>query len=125
MDVPLQKIAKGATIILKNVFFKTDSYELDNRSVNELNKLVNLMNKHTGIKIEIGGHTDNQGSNEHNKILSNNRAKTVYEYLVNEGIESKRLTYNGYSFSKPIATNDTDEGRALNRRTEFKIIDIK
>lgn len=125
MDVPLQKIAKGATIILKNVFFKTDSYELDNRSVNELNKLVNLMKKHTGIKIEIGGHTDNQGSNEHNKVLSNNRAKAVFEYLVKEGIESKRLTYNGYSFSKPIATNDTEEGRALNRRTEFKIIDIK
>ena len=124
MDVPLQPLAKGSTIVLRNVFFKTDSYELDNRSETELKKLVALLKKHPGLKIEIGGHTDNQGSLEHNKTLSNNRAKTVYEYLVNAGIDAKQLSYNGYGYSKPIATNDTEEGRALNRRTEFKIVDI-
>lgn len=121
MDVPLQKLAKGATIVLKNVFFKTDSYELDQRSQTELGKLIALLKKHPGLKIEIGGHTDNQGSFEHNKTLSNNRAKAVYEYIVQNGIDAKRLSFNGYSYSKPIATNDTEEGRALNRRTEFKI----
>lgn len=124
MDVPLQPLAKGGTIILKNVFFKTDSYELDNRSETELKKLVSLLQKHPGLKIEIGGHTDNQGTIEHNKTLSNNRAKTVFEYLVKAGIDTKMLTYNGYGLSKPIATNDTEEGRALNRRTELKIVDI-
>lgn len=124
MDVPLQKISKGASIVLKNVFFKTDSYELDDRSVTELNKLVDLLNKQKGIKIEIGGHTDNQGSMEHNKALSMNRAKAVYSYLISNGIDAKRLTYNGYGYSKPIATNDTEEGRALNRRTEFRITEV-
>ncbi|PKP22030.1 MAG: hypothetical protein CVU05_05495 [Bacteroidetes bacterium HGW-Bacteroidetes-21] len=124
MDVPLQKLAKDATIVLKNVFFKTDSYELDDKSINELNKLVALLKNNPGVKVEIGGHTDNQGSFEHNKTLSQNRAKSVYDYIVKNGINAKRMTYAGYSFSKPIATNDTEEGRALNRRTEFKITDV-
>lgn len=125
IDVPLQPIVEGASIILKNVFFKTDSYELDDKSVSELNKLVMLLNNNPTIKIEISGHTDNKGSFEYNKTLSHNRAKSVMDYLINQGISKLRLTFAGYSFSKPIATNDTDEGRALNRRTEFKITSLK
>ena len=80
------------------------------------------MNQNKNLKIELGGHTDNQGSEEYNQKLSLDRAKTVYEYLITKGISSNRLTYKGYGKTKPIATNDTEEGRAENRRTEFKII---
>ena len=76
------------------------------------------------VSIEISGHTDNQGSREHNTKLSKNRAKTVYDYLIAHEIVANRLTYKGYGFDKPIGTNDTAEGRANNRRTEFKIIGL-
>ena len=75
------------------------------------------------MKIEIGGHTDNKGTSEYNKSLSHNRAKAVYEYLIEKGIAANRLSYKGYGESKPIDTNETDEGRANNRRTEFKVIE--
>jgi len=125
MDVPLQPITLGASIVLKNVFFKTDSYELDEKSCIELDKLVNLMNDNKNIKIELAGHTDNQGSYDYNQNLSTNRAKSVYNYIASQGIALSRLKYAGYSFSKPIATNDTPEGRSLNRRTEFTIFEIQ
>ena len=87
-----------------------------------MNKLADYLASNKGIKIEIGGHTDNQGSESYNERLSSDRAKAVYDYLVNKGIDSKRMTYKGYGMSKPIASNDTEEGRALNRRTEFTIV---
>jgi outer membrane protein OmpA-like peptidoglycan-associated protein len=74
------------------------------------------------IKLELAGHTDSWGPYEHNITLSNNRAKAVLDYLVNKGISPSRLTYKGYGPDKPIATNETDEGRALNRRTEAIIV---
>jgi outer membrane protein OmpA-like peptidoglycan-associated protein len=74
------------------------------------------------IRIEIGGHTDNQGSPEHNKTLSKNRALAVYNYLLSRGIDASRMTYAGFGDTKPISDNETEAGRALNRRTEFKII---
>jgi len=74
------------------------------------------------LKIEISGHTDNIGSAAYNKTLSQNRAKSVVDWLVSKGIKSDRLTFVGSGFDKPIATNDTEEGRQMNRRTEFKII---
>jgi outer membrane protein OmpA-like peptidoglycan-associated protein len=74
------------------------------------------------LKIEIGGHTDNVGTKAYNKTLSENRANSVYNYLISKGIDKTRLSYKGYDFSVPVATNDTEEGRALNRRTEFKVI---
>ena len=77
------------------------------------------------MKIEIGGHTDNIGSQEHNLKLSQNRAKAVFDYLVANGINSSRLSYKGYSFSKPISNNETEQGRALNRRTEFIVTEVK
>ena len=70
----------------------------------------------------IEGHTDNVGSEEMNQKLSESRAQEVYTYLVNNGIEEQRMKYSGYGLSRPISSNETDEGRALNRRTEFKII---
>lgn len=123
LDIPLQPIKKGSKVILKNVFFDTDKYSLKQKSYTELNKLVQFLTLNPSVKIEIGGHTDNAGTTEHNKTLSQNRAKTVYEYLIEQGISAKRLSYNGYGETQPVATNETKEGRALNRRTEFKITD--
>lgn len=121
LNVYLSPVKKGNKIILKNIFFETDSYLLKEISFVELDKLVDFLTLNASIKIEIGGHTDNQGSEKHNLVLSENRAKTVVEYLISKGISAKRLTYKGYGYSEPISDNITPEGRALNRRTEFKI----
>lgn len=122
LDVPLNPIKVGNKVVLKNIFFETDSYELKDESKAELNKLIQFLNLNTLIKVEISGHTDNIGTASHNNVLSENRAKSVYNYLIANEIDKSRLTYKGYGFDNPIATNDTEEGRALNRRTEFKIL---
>lgn len=122
-DVPLQPIKKGEVVILKNIFFDTDKYDLKPESTVELEKLLTLLKKNPKIKIEISGHTDNVGEDNYNQTLSENRAKAVYDYLINHGISKERLTYKGYGESVPIDTNDTEEGRANNRRTEFKVVD--
>ncbi len=125
LDIPLKPIEVGSTVVLKNIFYETDKYDLKPESEIELDKLVEFLVKNHNVSIEISGHTDNVGTAEYNKNLSLNRAKTVYEYLISKGIPANRLKYAGYGFSIPIASNDTPEGRALNRRTEFKIIGLK
>jgi outer membrane protein OmpA-like peptidoglycan-associated protein/tetratricopeptide (TPR) repeat protein len=122
MNIPLQPLTDGITVVLKNIFFDFNSYDLLPESYAELNKVVQYMTTNPKLKIEIGGHTDNVGSQAYNKTLSENRAKSVYNYLISKGIDKTRLSFKGYDFSVPIATNDTEEGRALNRRTEFKVI---
>ncbi len=124
-DVYLQPVKEGASIVLKNIFFDTDLFNLKSESTVELGKIITFLNDNPGVSVEIGGHTDNVGSAEHNIKLSQNRAKAVYDFLTSRGINAKRMTYKGYSFSKPIATNDTEEGRALNRRTELVITSVK
>lgn len=121
-DIPLKHIKVDETVVLNNVFFDTDKFILKPESYIELNKLVDLLQQNTGIRIEISGHTDNVGGKEHNEKLSSNRAKAVADYLISKGIASNRLTSIGYGYSKPIATNETEVGRAQNRRTEFRII---
>jgi len=122
IDVPLQPIEPGSIVVLKNIFYETDKFQLKKESEIELNKLVGLLRKNPRLCIEISGHTDNVGGLEHNKTLSTNRAKTVFDYLVQHGIKPERLKYAGYAYSKPIADNNTASGRALNRRTEFKVL---
>ena len=112
----------GNEIILKNVLFETDSYELVETSFIELNTLINYLKKNPKIKIHIEGHTDNISDDKHNLILSDNRAAKVYGYLVDRGVSSERLSYKGYGESNPISTNKTDQGRRQNRRTSFIII---
>lgn len=120
-DIFLQPTDVGTVVTLKNVFFDFDKTELKPESFVELDKLVSYL-QHNTVRIEIGGHTDNQGSDEYNDRLSENRAKAVYDYLVQKGIPANRLQYKGYGMRVPVADNSTDEGRAANRRTEFKII---
>ncbi len=121
-DIPLHSIKEGEIVVLKNVFFETASSELKDESKVELNKLVTFMVKNPGIKIEIGGHTDNVGDKKSNIALSDGRGKAVYNFLVTNNVSSDRLSYKGYSDTMPVADNTTPEGRALNRRTEFKVI---
>jgi flagellar motor protein MotB len=121
-DVPMQPVAVGKTIILKNIFFDTDAYELKPESKSELNKLVQFLNTNSSIKVEIGGHTDNVGTQQYNQTLSERRAKSVVDYLVSSGINPLRLVAKGYGFSKPVDTNNTESGRANNRRTELTVL---
>jgi outer membrane protein OmpA-like peptidoglycan-associated protein len=120
-EVPMQPVKVGETVVLKNIFFDTDKFDLKPESRSELEKLAALLKKNPKLQIEISGHTDNVGTAEYNQKLSENRAKAVYDYLVSNGITSTRLTYAGYGLTRPIDTNDTDSGRANNRRTEFSI----
>jgi outer membrane protein OmpA-like peptidoglycan-associated protein len=120
-NVALQPINIGDRIVLRNIFFDFDKATLRSESTSELDRLINLLTTYGTLKIEISGFTDNKGSAEYNQRLSESRAKSVVDYLIAHGIASGRLTYKGYGMEQPIATNETDEGRQLNRRTEFKI----
>lgn len=122
MDMLLHKVKVGSKIILKNIFFDFDKTTLRPTSTAELNRLTKMLNDIPTLKIEISGHTDNVGSDEYNKTLSEGRAKAVVDYLIGNNIESSRLTYAGYGETQPIESNETDEGRQMNRRTEFKVL---
>lgn len=121
LDIPLQRLDRGNAVVLKNIFFDTDAYSLKEESEVELNTLLEFMQNNGDLSIEIEGHTDNVGSQEHNLTLSENRAKEVYSFLVDKGIAANRMTYKGFGDSKPIASNDSETGRAENRRTAFRI----
>ncbi len=110
------------TIRLDYVQFETGVAALTPDSKYQLDDLVEDLQKYPKIRIEVGGHTDNTGDPAANKTLSQQRADAVKAYLINKGISADRLTAVGYGSGKPVDTNDTDEGRQKNRRTEFKII---
>jgi outer membrane protein OmpA-like peptidoglycan-associated protein len=123
-DIPLQAIGLGEKMILKNIFFDTDKADLKRNSEIELGKLVLFLNLNPDIHIEIMGHTDHVGTAEYNKKLSTQRAKAVFDFLVNHQIASSRMTYKGFGWEKPMADNETEAGRAQNRRTEFVVTKI-
>lgn len=122
IDIYLEPITKGKETVLNNIFFDTDKYEIKEISEPELNKIATFMEENPEVKITINGHTDNQGGETYNRELSTKRAKAVYKYLINSGIGKERLKYQGYGQSKPIASNDTQEGRQKNRRIAFEIL---
>jgi len=124
-DIALQKIIVGSKTRLNNIFFDYDKATLRKESIAELDRLVTLLKNTPGLRIQISGHTDNRGSADYNQKLSENRAKAVVDYLIEKGIAQDRLQYKGYGFSSPVATNDNEEGRQMNRRTEFEILDNK
>ncbi len=114
----------GSKFVLRNIFFDYDKSTLLQQSYNELQNLLSILRSRPTMKIEIGGHTDGRGSNDYNQRLSENRAKAVVDFLVSKGIDPKRLQYKGYGKTLPIDTNATEEGRAHNRRVEFKILSL-
>ncbi len=122
LNANLKKIKAGEKAVLKNIFFEYNSSGLKKQSEAELEILVEFMEDNPSLKIEISGHTDSIGSAEFNQELSEKRAKVVYDFLIGNKIPTSRLSYVGYGKSQPVATNETEAGRALNRRTEFKII---
>jgi OmpA-OmpF porin, OOP family len=124
-DLSLQPLEAGKTIRLKNIYFEFDREELMPRSFVELNKLLKIMREHPNMVIEILGHTDNVGDDAYNLDLSRRRAASVASFLTENKVSTKRLRSKGWGESKPIATNETDEGRHFNRRVEFQIISIK
>ncbi len=121
-NIKLKKLEIGSSVILNNIFFDFNKYSLRSESLPELDRLLKFMNEYPTVKIEISGHTDNVGSSNYNKTLSENRARAVVDYLISKGIKADRMVAIGFGFEKPIATNDTEEGRQMNRRTEFKIV---
>jgi outer membrane protein OmpA-like peptidoglycan-associated protein/Tol biopolymer transport system component len=121
-DVPLNPIKTGKSIVLKNVFYAYNSWELIDQSRIELDKVVQLMNENPTLKVEISGHTDNTGTPEYNLGLSEKRAASVTNYLSSHGIPPDRMKARGYGLTQPVMTNETEEGRAANRRTELKIL---
>lgn len=120
-NVDLNKFQVGAKIVLRNIFFDFDKATLRPESNLEIDRLRKILLDYPKMKIEMSGHTDNKGSSDYNKKLSLNRAKAVVDVLVKKGISPDRMTYAGYGFDRPMAPNDSDAGRQLNRRTEFEI----
>ena len=123
LDIPLDPIDTGTVVELKNVFFDVGKADLKPESKAELDKLGAFLIKNPSLKIELGGHTDSDGIRKSNIILSENRAKAVYDYLIaTSKIDVSRLKFKGYADLKPKVKNDTAENKAKNRRTEFKVI---
>ncbi len=121
-DLFLVPIKKGATVRINNIFFEYNKYELLTDSYSELNRIIEFLNKNPDYSIEISGHTDDTGTKYANLVLSQKRAKSVAEYLILNGVSSKRIKSIGHGQTKPLVPNDSDENRQKNRRVEFKIL---
>jgi outer membrane protein OmpA-like peptidoglycan-associated protein len=119
----LDTIKVGSAFILPNIFFEFAQSNLLPDSYFELKRLLDYLNNNKTVNIEISGHTDNQGSDAYNQKLSMERARTVYRYLIDNGIDAYRLSFKGYGADRPVAPNDTEENRAKNRRTEILILE--
>lgn len=122
IDIPLQPIEADAKVVLKNIFFDVKKYDLKAESTVELDKVVTLMRDNPTLRIQINGHTDNMGKPAENLTLSNKRAEAVVKYLIGKGIDEKRLSFQGFGATQPVADNNTEEGRGKNRRTEMKVL---
>lgn len=110
--------------IIKATLFETDKWNIDPKYYGTLDEVARVMEKNPDLKLEIEGHADERGTAEYNQKLSEKRAKSVEEYLISKGIASDRMSSVGYGFTRPVATNDTVEGMAKNRRVEINSIRI-
>lgn len=121
--VDLEGCGVGDTIVLRGVNFDFDKSTLTVNAKTILDGVAEALAKRPDIKVEIGGHTDGKGSDEYNLKLSDRRSKSVKDYLVKKGVSASRMTARGYGESMPVAPNETDDGRELNRRVELKVTD--
>jgi OmpA-OmpF porin, OOP family len=122
INIDLEKATSGSMVILNNIFFDVDKYELKSKSIPELEKIIRFMKENAQVSVEISGHTDNSGQSAYNQQLSERRAQSVYNYLIEKGIAKNRLLTKGYGSDKPIASNENETGKQRNRRIEFRII---
>lgn len=122
LDIYLQPIEVGLTVRLQNIYFDFDKTSLKNESFIELNKVVEFLKQNETVEIEISGHTDSKGSDDYNLNLSQGRSQSVVDYIIGQGIQDYRLSARGYGEEKAIDSNDTDAGRANNRRVEFTVL---
>ena len=120
-ELPLTPLKSADSFVLRNLLFDTDKSELLAASEQELRLLKKLLLDNPSLNATIIGHTDNQGGRSYNQKLSEDRATAVLQWLVSEGIDPERLMAEGKGMNEPVATNDTEEGRALNRRTEVRL----
>jgi len=125
VDILLSPVEAGSKIVLNNIFFEFGKANLLSQSKVELDKVFKFLEKNPTVRVEIGGHTDDVGDDASNQTLSEKRAAAVVEHLVKLGIDAARLESKGYGEKMPLATNATETGRAINRRTEFKILPAK
>ncbi|MBI4947853.1 MAG: PD40 domain-containing protein [Bacteroidetes bacterium] len=121
--IPLEKINVGSKIVLRNIFHDFDQATLRDESISEMERLVQLLSNNPTMKIELSSHTDSKGTDEYNMKLSQARAQSVVDYLISKDISKDRLVAKGYGESQPVAANDTEDGRQMNRRTEFTILE--
>lgn len=121
-SVDLENLKVDEPIVLRNIVFEFDKTTILASSFKDLDMLLGLLRKNPGISIEISGHTDDQGAREYNQLLSEERAQAIVDYLIEKGIEGERLSFVGYGSTRPMVPNDTESGRALNRRVEFVIL---
>jgi OOP family OmpA-OmpF porin len=122
LDIYLDPVKAGKAVVLNNIFFPTSSYKLEEKSQTELDKIILFLKQNPKVNIEFGGHTDDVGSDQDNIELSLKRAKSVYDYIATKGIPAARLKFKGYGETKPVAPNDSEEHRRINRRIEFKVL---
>lgn len=122
MDIALQPIEANASMVLKNIFFDVNQYEIKPASQIELDEVIKLLKENPQVFIQINGYTDNVGKPADNLLLSQNRAKAVVNYLKSKSVDPRRLSFKGYGDTEPVSSNDTEVGRAQNRRTELKIV---
>jgi outer membrane protein OmpA-like peptidoglycan-associated protein len=122
-SIPLDRIEKGKSIVVDNIYFETNEAYLLKESLNILDRMIDGLKHNPKIRIEIRGHTDSTGTREHNMKLSERRAFAVRDYMIKNGISPGRFETAGMGPDKPVAENNTSEGRRKNRRTEFYILD--
>ncbi|MBK0402705.1 OmpA family protein [Adhaeribacter sp. BT258] len=122
LDIYLDPVRSGSSIVLNNIFFPTGEFNLDPKSKTELKKLVTFMNRNATIIVEISGHTDDVGSDANNQVLSQKRAQSVTTFLTSNGVSKNRIKAIGYGETKPAVPNNTDANRQQNRRIEFRIL---
>jgi outer membrane protein OmpA-like peptidoglycan-associated protein len=122
MNFKLQPIEIGTVVNLKNILFYMGTTSLLEESYPELNVIVDFLKNNPKVEIELDGHTDNRGDAKKNLVLSQQRVERIKSYLVSKGISSRRIKGKGFGGTKPIATNDSEEARKLNRRVEFVIL---
>lgn len=122
LKIALKKPVSGEKVVLKNIFFDVNKFDLKTESASEIEKLAAFLKSNPTVKIEVSGHTDSTGDKKANQLLSENRAKSVMNALVAKGISPDKISSKGYGDQVPVASNETEEGRGLNRRTEIKIL---